>query len=108
MGKAGDGVRRSARAFMALCVAACVVAALLSGALLSARHGAHRFYCPDEHCEICFTVEAQLSLTHSWGMLALGLAMLAFAVLALREIAGILAETKRSFTLFALGVRLNS
>jgi hypothetical protein len=93
---------------MALCVAACVVAALLSGALLSAKHGAHRFYCPDEHCEICFAVEAQLSLAHNWGMLALGLALLAFAVLALRALAGLLAEATRSLSLFALGVRLNS
>jgi hypothetical protein len=106
--KEGDGVRRTARSFIVLCVAACIVAALLGGALLSARHGAHRFFCADEHCKICFTVEACLNLIQGWGLIALGISLFIIAVFSVRALAGILYASTQRHTLFALGIRLNS
>jgi hydrogenase-4 membrane subunit HyfE len=106
--KAGGGVRRAARSFIVLGVAVCIVAALLGGALLTARHGTHRFYCPDKNCKICFSVAAHLSLVQSWGIIAARLWMLVLAAAVL----GLLAQgaSARVFkdTLFALGIRLNS
>jgi hypothetical protein len=91
-----------------LCVAACIVAALLGGALLSARHGTHRFYCPDKNCRICFTVAAYRSAVEGWGLLALGIALFTLAFFAAYTAAGILAASTQRFTLHSLGVRLNS
>jgi hypothetical protein len=108
MEKAGDGVRKTAGSLIALCVAACIVAALLGGALLSARHGAHRFFCADEHCNICFTVEACLNLIRGWGIIALGISLFVMAIATVRPVAGILSASTQRYTLFALGIRLNS
>jgi hypothetical protein len=106
--KEGGHVRRIAKALIICCVAACIVAALLGGALLSARYGAHRYYCADKHCKICFTVEAHLGLAQGWGIAAARLWMLAIAAAALGLLAQGACSRVSKETLFTLGIRLNS
>ena len=101
-------MRKAARSFVVLCLAACIVAALLGCAVLSARHGVHRFFCPDENCGVCFSIEAHRSAVESWGLLVLGLAMLVFAGLTMRALVCVTDENTHNYTLYTLGVRLNS